>query len=109
MHNTAQAFKTTVRQGLLCEHFIAQVAYNQHEQINGTQLFKSMSTIRLFENKIDLLEALTVVQQPYSFPRKDNNNKNIGEAVLANQGKLSIHLRLRTDTRIPHTTEAVNQ
>lgn len=70
MHNAAKSLNTTVRQGLLCEHFIVLVAYNQHEQINGTQLFKSMSTIRLFENKIDLLEALTVVQQHCSLPRK---------------------------------------
>lgn len=60
MHNAAWSLHATVRQGLLCEHFIVLVASNQHDQIDGIQLFKSMPTIRPFENKIDLLEGLTV-------------------------------------------------
>lgn len=70
MHNAALSLRATVRQWLLYEHFIVLVAYNQHEQINRTQLFKSMLTIRLFENKIDLLEARTVAWRQCNLPRK---------------------------------------
>lgn len=70
MHNAAPSLGATVRQRLLYEHFIVLVAYNQHEQINRTQLFESMPTIRLFENKIDLLEAPTAVRRRCNLPRK---------------------------------------
>lgn len=81
MHNAAWSLHTTVRQGLLCEHFIVLVASNQHDQIDGIQLFKSMPTIRLFENKIDLLEGLTVVQRHCTLSRK-GKKKNTSERLF---------------------------
>lgn len=53
------------------------VASNQHDQIDGIQLFKSMLTIRLFENKIDLLEGLTVVRRHCTLSRKSKKKFGI--------------------------------
>lgn len=67
------------------EHFIVLVSYNGHGRIHGTQLLKSMPTIRPFENKIDLLDASTVTW--CTAQRAFGSNTYFGESFEQAKGK----------------------
>lgn len=70
------------------EHSIVLVSYNGHGRIRGTQLLKSMPTIRRFENKIDLLDALTALHCRETVQTREYSQS---------ERKLRIHLRPVTE------------